>query len=482
MLSKHLLVYLMPNLAQVIASFGTVAILTRFLSPEEYGRFSLIFVIMTIAHYAFLTWAEAAANRFYANAKKNNNLNNHFSTLISAYLLNCILFFVFACLFLILYKTDKISQIALAAAFAGSIVKSLLKISLETRRMNLEAMRFASIETFNILAGFIFTILFVVVFGFKQDGAFLAIFVSAALALIFELPSLLKAAKDGKPNKETFAEYAKFGTPLAFGLILTIILNYGDRFVIGALLGDAQVGIYSAGYQIAARILDIVFVWAASASFPLLVSAYEGNNNQDFKQAAINSFTLRFGIGAPAALGIALVSAPLCEILIGPQMRDEAARIAPFIALGSLILGMSDYFSDAFILTKKIIYRTILMIIPTVFNIGLNIILLPKIGLNGAIFATICANIIGLVAIAFFGRKYLKLPIPYIEIGKIIIACLIMALFVSLIPKFGGFIELIIKGVIGALIYAFMAISLNIANTKQFWEKLKIKFSGVKNG
>lgn len=473
-LRKHLIAYLAPNLAQAIASFGTVAILTRWLSAAEYGRFTLVFTVATIAHYLILTWCEAAASRFYAKAKEDGATANHFTTLLACYAINAFIFAIVAVFIILFYPVGETTRMALAAAFAGSIVRSLLKIALETRRMDLQANRFAMIDSFHVLVGFALTIVGVIAFGFKENGPFIAVLVASIMALLFEAPALWKSAKGGQFNKSLAVDYFKFGYPISIGLILAIILNTGDRFLIAGLLGEAEVGAYSAGYQVAARILEIIFLWASSATFPLLVNAYESGDLDKLRVAANNSFSVRFGLGAPCALGIALVSPSLCELLIGPEMRETATRIAPWIALGGLLAGLSDYFSDAFMLSRKVVERAVLMLIPTALNIILNLIFLPKWGIMGAVVSTIAAFGLGLVILAIRSRRHVILPLPLDQIIKVCASCAVMAIVVCLIPRFGGILELVIKGGVGALCYGIMAIWLNLAGLR---DRLQSRFA-----
>jgi len=461
MLIKHMAAYLMPNIAQALASFGTVALLTRLLSDAEYGRFSLIFTIMTLVHYLVFTWAEAAASRNYAKAKENNQTADHFATLLGVFLINVSIFVVLAVLITIFYPAERAGKMALAAAFAATIVRSILKIALETRRMDLQSMRFASVESFHILIGLALTIIGVWLLGYKEQGPFIALLIAAIMALIIEGPFLLSMAKSGKFDKVLARDYLAFGYPIGLGLILTMALNTGDRFLIAGYLGEADVGIYSAGYQVAARILDIVFVWASSATFPLLVAAYESGNEKELAKSARNSFALRLGLGAPCALGIALIAAPLCEVLIGPSMRSKAIEIVPWIALAGLFMGLSDYFSDAFMLARKVKERMIIMLIPTALNIVLNILLLPKFGLSGAVIATVISFAVGLLLFAILGRRHIVLPIPLVETAQIAGACLMMAIAVSLMPSVGGFFELLIKSLLGAIVYGAFLLAFN---------------------
>jgi hypothetical protein len=60
------------------------------------------------------------------------------------------------------------------------------------------------------------------------------------------------------------------------------------------------------------------------------------------------------------------------------------------------------------------------------------------------------------------------MPIPWLEAAKIAGACLVMAIVVSILPKFGGVVELITKSMGGAIVYgaALVALDFNGAKNK----------------
>jgi O-antigen/teichoic acid export membrane protein len=466
MLARHLATYLLPNLAQAVASFGTVAVMTRLLSDVEYGRYVLVFATMTFAHYVFLTWTEASASRFFTEAREKGETSSHFRSILRAYGWSALAFAAVACVGLLLYPGDTTIKIALASAFAGVLVRSLLRIGLETRRMALQAGRFAGVDTFHTLATFGLSVLAVAWLGMAEDGIFIAMAIASTFALLIEGPALLAQARGGAIEPERIKTYLAFGAPISFGLIMSLALSSGDRFLIAGYLGEGAVGAYSAGYQVAARILETFFVWAASAAFPLLLNAWEKDGPEGARKAARAGFALRIGIGAPAAVGIALVAQPLCEILIGEGLRAEAARIAPWICIAALLAGLCDYFSDAFMLAKKAMQRAILLIFPMLLNLGLNMLLLPVYGINGAIISTIAAYAVGMLLLAFIGRRYVALPVPFDDIAKVATGCAAMAAIVLALPDWGGVAELLVKAGAGGLAYACVALLLDVAGLK----------------
>lgn len=477
MMARHLLTYMLPNLAQAVASFGTVALLTRFLSDADYGRYALIFTATSLAQYIALTWIEASAARFYGDAAEKGEKPNHFATMLRAYVWSAVGFGALSIAITALWPGDANLKIVLAVAFGGVVIRSLIKIALETRRMAQEAKRFAFVDTFNTLCGFGLLALFVVYFSMGPAGAFLGLALAALIVLMIEGPALLIAAKGGQADPARTKAYLAYGAPIAGGLVLSLVLTSGDRFVINYFLDEAAVGAYSAGYQVAARILDIIFVWGASAATPHLIAAYERGGAEEAARIAPDGYAFRLGLGAPAAVGLALLAVPICDFLIGESLRDRAAEIVPWIAVSALMAGMCDYFSESFMLAKKALQRTILLLVPAVLNIGLNIVLLPRIGLIGAAVATVSAYFVGMVLLAWVGRRYVKLPIPLGETGKIVFACACMAGIVLALPDIGGFLEIVLKASLGGVTYVCVALLLNLADARTRLNSLSEKFA-----
>jgi len=70
------------QIAQGLIGFGAIAAFTRLMSAEEFGRYALALSIAMAAHTLIFTWAEAAAFRFFAAARAERRLADHFATLV----------------------------------------------------------------------------------------------------------------------------------------------------------------------------------------------------------------------------------------------------------------------------------------------------------------------------------------------------------------------------------------------------------------
>jgi len=96
----------------------------------------------------------------------------------------------------------------------------------------------------------------------------------------------------------------------------------------------------------------------------------------------------------------------------------------------------------------------------------LNIILVPRVGLVGAAWATLIAYAVALALFARFGARRLALPFPFLDAGKIAAAAAAMAFAVSHLPAFGGMGELALKAGVGAIVYASGILGLDAAGAR----------------
>jgi O-antigen/teichoic acid export membrane protein len=106
------------------------------------------------------------------------------------------------------------------------------------------------------------------------------------------------------------------------------------------------------------------------------------------------------------------------------------------------------------------------MTVPAIANIALNVALIPRFGLMGAVVATAVSYGLGLIASAVIGRRAIALPIPWSTILRAGAASAVMAAVVSLIPDFGGVLELALKAGVGGLVYGLVALALDAGGAR----------------
>ncbi|MFC7292198.1 lipopolysaccharide biosynthesis protein [Hirschia litorea] len=474
MIWRHLFGYLPANVIQGLVSFGAVYAYTRLLGADDYGRYALILTIMSASHTTTLTWAEAAAYRFAGEAEERGGMNDHIRTSITLSMLSLIPALLIVGIGWLIVGGDPKMQAAIIWLALSMPCFSVIQMSLEIHKARQQVSRFAKISIAHILLGFAGGLYFA---WRTQAGAaapFIGLAISGVLFAAIQGQYLWKLSKEGRFETSRAKSYFAYGMPLALALLLEIALGAGDRFLIAYFLDNAAVGAYAAGYGVSDQTIRLLCMWGAMAGAPLLMASYEKHGMSGIAEPGKNMARLLMLIALPAATGLAMVAQPLAQFMIGEELRDQAALTIPWIAAAGLINGfIIYYFSEAFQLSKKTALRASLMIIPTVLNVILNIILLPRIGLMGAVYATVFCYALALLLVMGVGRRFIALPIPIKDLTLIAIACAGMAGVVYLLPAIGAFPELMLKASLGGIAYAILAIGLNAGGARDLVKSLK---------
>ena len=458
--------YLPANIVQGVVGFLAIFLFTRLLSPEDFGRYALAFSVLTLAHVAVFSWLEAAMARFWAAETTSVGMAAHFASLYrTAFILIAISVPVGA-VALWLWPMDPLFKIAVAAGLAGCPVRCLAKLAQERYRAAGEVSKSARLDMATTIGGLVIGVGFALL-GAGAAAPLAGLALAPLATLPFILPGELRQARKGVVDAARLRGYAAYGYPIAASLTLTVVLASTDRFLLAAFMDEAAVGAYHAGYSIANRTLDVLFLWLGTAGQPALVMALERGGVDRLKEAAREQASTFILVGLPAAAGVALVARPLGEVLIGPELRAAASIVTPWIALSALLFGMTAYyFGQAFTLGRKTKLLLVAMALPASANVILNVLLIPRFGVLGAAGATAISFGLGLLATMVMGRRVMPLPIPWDALVRCFVATGLMAAVVWRLPAIGGLGELALDASVGAVVYAVAALILNAAGVR----------------
>jgi O-antigen/teichoic acid export membrane protein len=153
--------------------------------------------------------------------------------------------------------------------------------------------------------------------------------------------------------------------------------------------------------------------------------------------------------------------------MVGVEFRAEAAAIIPWMALAGLLRGLTlHYIHHAFLLARRTDLLIWLMGGPTVLNIGLNLVLLPRFGLAGAIAGALLSYAVALIACAIVGRQLFPLPLAGAAFAKGVLATGVMAIVVVNLPSLPGIGGLIVPVAVGVLSYGVAAVALDLLESR----------------
>jgi O-antigen/teichoic acid export membrane protein len=473
MMGRSMLAYIPVNLANIVVSFGTIVVLTRLLSSEEFGRYALAIITMQFAHMAFFTWLEAAMARFQARAERENDVSSHVKTLYIYAAATAILGSIVLITMMLFAPISDLMKTVLLFALASTGLQVIFNLGMEAHKAAHRIKRYSLTYSTQVMLSFTLGILLILATPLREVAPFIGIIISLVIVLTIDLPFMFKQMKGGEIQTPKVKTYFNYGMPICISLLLAYALNSADMYLIAGMMenGTAAAGQYNAGYNLANRSLEILFVWISMAATPIAVTLMEREGVEGSRKVMKDYGASLLWIAMPAATGIALVSKEFGFIL-GENVRAEAVTIMPLIAFAGVLNGLISYYAQrAFMLSGKTSMFMWAMVPPVVLNIGLNIWLIPIHGLMGAVYATVVSYGLGFVLAILVGRRFYPLPIPVRATLEIGLACICMAAAVLALPdtsKLPDFVALIIKASIGASVYGIVCMAINAANSRTF--------------
>ena len=459
---RGVVAYLPVQAVNAAAGFAAVAVFTRLLTPEQYGQYALALAWTAILHTVLMAWVEAAMDRFHVAEAERGEAPSHLATLYWAFAGLSVLAALAAALGLMLIALDPAFELAFAAAVAAALARTAKRLIQKRRRAEGDVRHYAVTSIGTTIGGLLLGI--ACAEAGMGGAAPIVGGLGAALAfLLLEVPKEIGRARGGRLEPARVRRYAAYGVPLASSLLLGLVLTTADRLLIGAFMDEAAVGAYQAGYTVANRSLDVMFVWLGLAGAPAAVAALEREGGAGFDAALRAQAQLMALLTFPAAAGLALVAEPLSRLMVGPELQPGAARVIPWIALAGLFAGWTThYFGQAFTLGRRPVLLILSMAPPATATVGLNLLLIPRFGLDGAMWATTASFGVAALSAFLLGRRAAVLPLPLAAFARSGVATAVMSIAVAATPASGVW-ELAVKVAVGAFAYGAALTLLELA-------------------
>ena len=165
-----------------------------------------------------------------------------------------------------------------------------------------------------------------------------------------------------------------------------LLINYGDRYIVRFFLGIDKVGIYSVGYALGMFIIAIMRPFEY-VLYPK-IAAYWNNNEMEKVKSYIKK---TLSLSVPIAVLTCLLMIIFAKQIVGMVSNEafiSAVPTVPYLTLGFLIFGIGIIGERIITLLNKTKMLLYIYSSLAVFNIFLNILLVPRLGIQGAALAT----------------------------------------------------------------------------------------------
>jgi O-antigen/teichoic acid export membrane protein len=377
--SKDLLRYLPGQVGLTMLAFVSVPLFTRLLSPDQFGRYTL--VISTVA--ILLTLVEPltmAIIRFYPAADgRELAVLVRTSVWAQATLVGSVVT-VAGLLALIVPSTDVTYP---RFVYVGLFIVTFQGVS--TLLIEILRVRFqiGAYNLFNICikgVGIAVGIMLAVQLNLGEIGILWGIGLAFATGLPFLWKLVLVDVKmTGTVSLTLLRNLLGYGSPLVIGNLAAWVLSQMDRYFIQLFYGAREVGIYSAAYSISENSIKLLATLFMLSSTPLLANVWE-KEGQEASRRLLSSVTrLYLLIAIPAVVGLSVLAEPIMKVLTGSAF-SSGYPVIPWVVGGAFFLGLQHRFNQVLRLLKRTRVIMLWVIISGVLNVALNWWLLPLFG------------------------------------------------------------------------------------------------------
>ena len=281
---KDSFIYLVGELINKSLPFLLLPYLTRKLGTEGFGELSYYLTILALLSICIGLSQEGAVTRyFYFYGNKAIDL-----IVRAGYLYN-ILFSTVCLIISWILKSEIIAYITLIATF-----NSFLSVQLALRQAQKQSIPYIMIQFLSSVSLVVFTVLMLeYVAGDRVVNRLLALLLSSALVFFITYLFINKSFKISRKfslenYKSALAYIFSFGIPLILHQLSFFMKGQVDRIFIYKLYSAIELGVYSAGVQIAS-VLTIFFMALNKAIVPYY---YEGLKNKELTVDKIKKYTL----------------------------------------------------------------------------------------------------------------------------------------------------------------------------------------------
>ena len=475
-LRDDLVRYLPSQVIPALIAFVTIPIITRLLSPAEYGDYRLILAAVA-AFGAAGGWLAAAVYRFFPSMEMADELAGLRATLRVLLVLTLALFTIVwlggGWLLRPAFSSSQ-SQLLLIGGFLMLVNTVWGVVNAEVRTVR-EVTWYSTSVVLNKALTLGIGVGLVVWAGLRVDG----LLYGSVIASLLLLPMLLRVIDRRLPRPGSFSgslarQMWRFGLPIVLVQLVDWALQQSDRFFIAALRNQTEVGLYSAAYGIAEQgMATIVLMFELPFSI-LGARVWERDGSAAasvFVSDSVRSYLL---VAVPAWAGLSILAQPIMNVMTSAAYQ-EAAVIMPVVSLALLIGAIQFWYTTGAIFSKKTGQTLISMVAAVVVNVALNLVFIERYGYRAAAVTSLVGYIVALVVMVLLSRRDFHWAFPFPSFGRALVAAGVMSAAIWALGsavELGALATLLVSVPLGIVVYAAALLALGEPQARSLFDRL----------
>lgn len=474
MLIRHSLYYSIARGLPGLVSFAALAVYTRLLSTEEFGRYALVLAGVGLANVVLFQWLRLVLTRFlHAHKDHPKRLLSGVLALFLTLGASVAVIALFSVWWWVDPEWQGLAALAVILLHTQAWFELTLALAAAQLRPGWYGRMLITKVTLALAVGSLLAWV-----GLGTAAPIIGLIVAQVVTFAVLGATAWRGVSPVWPEMPLLRSQLQYGLPLTATFALAWIITGSDRLLIGWFLDEHAVGVYAAGYDLASQSVTLLLSIINTAAFPLAVKALETQGIQACSAQLERNGGLIIAAAVAGAVALIAIGPQIVALVIGEAFREEAARLLPVIAVAAAIAGIKAFHLDiAFHLGKNTKVLAAIDGAAAALNVALNFLLIPVYGIIGAAYATIGAYTAGLLASAIASRRAFAMP-PLIPIT---IKATVLAMAVGVTGRLFSNVtdtastQLIVSAISITLAAAIVSVVLNVAGVRDtavgYWRR-----------
>lgn len=412
----------------------------RYLGPDNFGKLSLIMILISISSFVFLLGIPAATTKYISSyLAKEKDAKMLFKTAlsftaISALVASSFVFIISEYISIALFHNSnatiliRISSLSILFAILGALLNNSFMGFL---RIDYSALMNATNSI--VLVTSLAVILFL---GYGLNGAVTCILLASISTTTLGF-ILIRRIINPWPcpcfDIAIFQSLLKFSLPLFMASTVELILSWADSFLIGLFLDATSVGYYSVVLTIMS-LIGILNRPLNTAIYPVISEAHAKKDQHGLSLILNYSIKFDFYLAIACSVGGAILAEPLIRIIFGEEFLPGVTALK-IIAFGAAFQSLRVVGTKYFAGIGEPNIGMNFIIVSAAVDLLLNIILIPKYGITGAAIATSVSYFIMVILSYRYIQTKIKISLDFIP--KCFIASCFMAIIIFITMQTG---------------------------------------------
>lgn len=413
----------------LIVGILTTPIITRLVSPNDYGQLSLFSMYANIAMLVFGLGLDQSLIRFFYKEDTKEYKSKLFHKCI--YLPIVFLSALFCILIIFSGIISKVLDIPISIQVLFYIYIILLilnRFSILLLRLEYKTREYSFL---NICQKIIYVITALILIISVKKSYFLMLVIATVTSNLIVTFGAIVLEKElwSRNNKNidvevNMKELIWYGIPFIFSYGVTTLFQSIDKISLNYYCTVEQVGVYSSAMTII-NIFAIIQSTFTALWFPMAMEHYEKNPNEKLFYVRANEVISAIML----LLGFTLIFLKdIFALFLGSSYR-EAAYILPFLIFNPIMYTVSETTVTGIAFAKKSKYNIFVALGACISNLLGNMILVPMYGPRGAAISTGISYIIFFILRTFISNKFYKVEYKIKKFYFIVIIAIIYSLY-----------------------------------------------------